>query len=456
MALPFAKIEDFVSGRVAGGSVRGLAGSATVVIDSRKVTKGALFVALKGEHHDAHSFITPALARTAAACVVNQSWYAVKKPRYGRFILVEDTGDTLMRMASAYLQYLGTRVVAVTGSNGKTTTRAMIARVLAAKYRVHATRGNFNNRIGLPLSVFEISPRDDITVLELGANHFGEISELSWIVKPDIAVITNIGHSHLEFFKDRKGVLKAKTEIVHGMRSGGVLVVNGDDDLLNKYEPPRRITKRDYGFAGERGYRGSGLTTGFLRGGTFTFNGVAMVTPLPGNGAAANALCAAAVVDLLGVTARETQKALARIEAPENRMDMRIVGGARIIADCYNANPDSMANAFGLLKAEKIAGRKIAVLGDMRELGAQAALYHRQTGALAAKSGVKLLFTLGELGRKIAQGAIAAGLHNVYSFAEKEKDALADVLRSSLKKGDLVLIKGSHSMGMEEIVERLE
>ncbi|MFH0919923.1 MAG: UDP-N-acetylmuramoyl-tripeptide--D-alanyl-D-alanine ligase [Fibrobacterota bacterium] len=453
MGLLFDRLESFLKIKALGRPLGRPPAEVRVVIDSRKVAVGDVFVAITGEKHDGHAFIDRTLREKAALCIVNESWYWRVRPETGVFLPVRDTVLAMLRLAEAWLLHLEVPVVAVTGSNGKTTTRALIAAVLRKKYAVYETQGNYNNRIGLPLSVFEITPDHDIAVLEMGTNHFGEIDELTRIVHPSIAVVTNIGRGHLEFLKDKAGVLRAKMEILNGMGEGGLLVVNGDDPLLAKYRAPKGVQKLSVGFKGKGLVRGARLETALGEGARFTADNVPVTLTVPGEGAAIDALLALAVGKLLDVSVREGARALSRVTPPGDRMAVHTVRGATVLADCYNANPDSMANALRLLAKSSGTGRRVAVLGDMGELGAKSEGYHRETGRLAAQCGVQVLLTYGKLGAAIAKGARAAGLKDVHAFTDKA--ALAGVIRASLRQGDTVLIKGSHSMHMEEIVQAL-
>lgn len=455
MGLPLAKIEAYAGALLRGRHPGVLEGEARFCIDSRKLRAGEVFVAIRGPHHDAHRFIDTALRERAALSIVGRDWYEAKRPKTGLFLPVDDTILALLRMAKAHLAALPVKIVAVTGSNGKTTTRAMIAAVLRRRCRVFETEGNFNNRIGLPLSVFRIGRGHEIAVLEMGTNHFGEIDELSRAVPPDLAVITNIGRSHLEFLRDRRGVLRAKMEIVAGMRPGGSLLVNGDDDLLLAVRPPAGIRKIIARFGRPAYLSGSRCETGLLTGTAFLAGGKARVRlPVPGEGAAVDALLALAVGKFFGVPLSEGASALARVEIPGERMKIMKIRGASVVSDCYNANPDSLMNALSLLGREKVKGRKVAVLGGMGELGKGSARFHEEAGAAVAEQGFDVLLALGEPGRAMARGALRKGLRAVHVF--DDRDHMAKIIRASIRPGDALLVKGSHSTGMERVVEQLK
>ena len=425
---------------------------ARVVIDSRRVRPGDAFFAIRGEKHDGHAFITPELIRKTSYLLVSREWHALHRTPGTAVIAVEDTILAMLKLCEAYLSSLKTRVVAVTGSNGKTTTRAMIARVLKRKYRVFETLGNFNNRIGLPLSVFGIDQSHDIAVLEMGANHFNEIEELSNHVHPRFAVITNVGRGHLEFFKNRQGVLRAKTEILAGMERGGILIVNADDGLLRRFRPAKGIRRVTFGFSAGADCRGRDLAIGLFSGTSFTLpSGREVRLAVPGKGAALNAMAALCAGRLFKVPEREAIRALAETRGLHSRMEVRESRGACFILDNYNANPDSLSNVLDLIRSEKKPLRKIAVLGDMGELGKGGTRLHREAGRKVCGCGFRMLLTLGRLGIETVKGARSAGMKACFSFTDPA--ALLRAMQREVRRGDLVLIKGSHSMEMEALAE---
>ncbi len=453
MGLPINRIETYLNVKAIGVPCSKGPQRPDFIIDSRKLKKGDVFIAIKGQNHDAHEFITKDLREKAAMLIVSKSWYNKVRPATGCFILVQDTIKAMLQLAKCYREELGIKIVAITGSNGKTTTRSMIGRVLARKFKVFETSGNFNNRIGLPLSVFRIKPEHEIAVIEMGTNHFGEIKELSETIHPDMAVITNIGRGHLEFLKDRRGVLKAKIEILSGMGRTGELIVNNDDSLLHSYRPRRGIRKLTAGFDGNATLKGIGLSTSLIRGTTFKAEGNIVRLGIPGKGAAEDALLALLVGKRLGIPVKDALLGLKEVKVPSDRMEIKKYKGVTLVIDCYNANPDSLSNVLNLLGKEKIKGRKIAVLGNMGELGDKSVLFHRESGKEVMKNGFDVLLTLGKLGKEIAEGARKSGLLN--SFAYDDLNQITSVIKASMNKGDIVLIKGSHSMHMENIAKAL-
>lgn len=430
--------------------------AAGVVIDSRKVEKEYVFIATKGEKVDGHSFITQVYEK-GALCVVCE-----KKPEEaaGPYILVEDSFQALKDIAEFYRQQLDVKVVGITGSVGKTSTKEFIAGVLAEKYQVLKTAGNFNNEVGLPLTVLQITEEHEIAVLEMGINHFGEMHRLSKIAKPDICVITNIGQCHLEFLKSREGILSAKTEIFDFMSENGYVCVNGDDDMLQTIDEVKGRKPITFGMGSECEVYADHIESKGLFGSVCTIHTpkytFAAEVPLPGMHMVANALTATAVGELLDLTAEEIANGIRNVKAVGGRSNIIKSDSYVIIDDCYNANPVSMKAAIDLLMTA--TGRKVCILGDMGELGENENTLHEEVGAYAAFAGVDCMIFVGTQAVFMEQGAkkqIAgkSGKQQVYYFPEKEDclNKLADILQA----GDTVLVKASHFMGFDEIVEKL-
>ncbi len=396
-----------------------------VSTDSRTIERGSIFFAIKGEKFDGHDFIDTVI-KNGASCIVSDMTYDRAIPPEMPVIYVMDTTRALMNFAENYLMNFNIPVVAVTGSVGKTTTRELIYSVLSQKYKkVVRPIKNLNNHIGVPLTAFEVDRNTDAAVFELGMNHFGEIEALSKIVKPDIGVITNIGDSHIEFLGSRNGILMAKLEIVSHMRKGGKLILNSEDDLL-------------------RTVKSSDIEVIFPN-----FSSMDIEPPQPGRHMVINCGLAYAVGIELGLTEKEIKAGLEKFDSPSMRLEIKnLKNGVTIINDAYNASPQSMLAALDVLSAQK--GRKIAILGDMRELGADAEKYHRETGRNINPENTDLLFTLGESAKFIFDEAGTTKMHF------KSKDELLQKLLSTLRPGDVVLIKASRGMKFEEIAQRAE
>ncbi len=431
-----------------------------VVLDSRLVEAGYLFVATKGERVDGHSFIPQVLQKGAAGVVCEK--LPENMEERDNFILVEDSFQALKDIAGFYREQLEIPVVGITGSVGKTSTKECIAAVLAEKYKVLKTEGNFNNEVGLPLTILKIRDWHQAAVVEMGISDFGEMHRLSKIAKPDICVLTNIGHCHLENLKSRQGILKAKTEIFDFMKEDGVVCLNGDDDMLEtitevKGRRPmtfgRRESNRVYADCVEnRGLFGSRAVV------HMDDEEFDMDIPLPGEHMVYNALAAVCVGSLLGLTGDEMRKGIAKVEAVNGRSHIIRSKDRVIIDDCYNANPVSVCAAIDLLGTA--LSRKAAVLGDMFELGEREKEMHTEVGAYAVENGMDVLVCIGTLSEAMYEGAVKAaekaGISTEQIYYFKEKREFLDKCRSILQTGDTVLVKASHGMAFHEIVESLE
>ena len=431
----------FSAARAAGGRVAGCGQDAPLsggVIDSREAGPGLMFCALPGERADGHEYMRSALEKGAACCLATH----VPEGVTGPVILVDDVRSAMAKIAGACRDRLGIPVVGITGSSGKTTAKEMCAAVLSQKYNTLKTEKNFNNELGVPLTLFRIGPEHGAAVVELGINHFGEMSRLGAMAKPDIAVYTLIGRSHLEALGDLDGVLRAKGELVEHMPPDGLLIVNGDDEKLAAWRPARRkltfglgegCDVRGVGFA-PRGAEGSALTVlaGERR--------IELFLPAYGRHLAYAALAAAAVGIELGLSDGQIAAGAADYAPVGRRARIIETPSLTVIDDCYNANPDSVKMAIA--SAGALGGRLVCILGDMLELGEQSEQMHREVGEAARAAGA-LLLTAGE--RSAAMG----GEH----FASKAE--LISALPRLLKRGDRVLVKASHSMAFEEISDAL-
>ena len=431
----------FSAARAAGGRVAGCGQDAPLsggVIDSREAGPGLMFCALPGERADGHEYMRSALEKGAACCLATH----VPEGVTGPVILVDDVRSAMAKIAGACRDRLGIPVVGITGSSGKTTAKEMCAAVLSQKYNTLKTEKNFNNELGVPLTLFRIGPEHGAAVVELGINHFGEMSRLGAMAKPDIAVYTLIGRSHLEALGDLDGVLRAKGELVEHMPPDGMLIVNGDDEKLAAWRPARRkltfglgegCDVRGVGFA-PRGAEGSALTVlaGERR--------IELFLPAYGRHLAYAALAAAAVGIELGLSDGQIAAGAADYAPVGRRARIIETPSLTVIDDCYNANPDSVKMAIA--SAGALGGRLVCILGDMLELGELSEQMHREVGEAARAAGA-LLLTAGE--RSAAMG----GEH----FASKAE--LISVLPRLLKRGDRVLVKASHSMAFEEISDAL-
>ena len=423
-----------------------------VCTDSRKVLKGSLFLPWVGERFDGHDFIDAALEGGAAGCLCARVPRKLRDDKF--YIRVADTRLALRDLASAYRDRFPIPFVQITGSVGKTTTKEMIAAVLGAKLRVLKTPENFNNDIGTPLTLLGLTPEHQAAVIETGMNHFGEIRYLGEMVHPDIAVISNIGDAHIENLGSRQGILEAKCEIFEHLRPGGLAVLNGDDALLRGLELPFRTIRcgqtpgcdvRITEIA-DHGVEGITCTVVTAR------DRYALSVPAPGEHMAYSASIAVAVAEELGLSREEIVRGVAAYEPAGSRMRViRLRGERLILDDCYNANPQSVTAALEIL-AKTECDRKVAVLGDMGELGELTAQAHYNMGALAAMLGIDFVAAIGEKAAKIADGTAQSG-GTALHFATKE-EAVHELTRQ-LEEHTAMLVKASHSMHFEKLVERL-
>ncbi len=450
MGLRLNKIEKYL-----GLKTSGLFNSkkiCNVQIDSRKILKGDIFIAIKGEKFDAHDFITEDIIEKSSMILADKCRKKDFQANNSKFLFVSDTVIAMLKISSALLKDLNVSVVGVTGTNGKTSTRAAIAVTLSSKYRIDQTIGNFNNRIGLPLSIFAMKDRTQKMVLEMGTNHFGEIRELTSYALPSVAVITNIGDGHLEFFKNRNGVLKAKQEIAEKMHRGTVVVVNGDDKLLADWRPPKGIRKVTYGCLDNNEYRLSNVRYS-LSSTKFVFNSLECRIKIPGRAGLYAGGAAMAVASVLGCSLDRASESLQTVEAVGGRLKMIRDGGITLVNDTYNANPDSAKASAELLSLANIKGRAFLVLGEMGELGKKSASLHKKLGHYIASIENLNLYTLGIMAENVAKGASEKGMtsKNIHSF--KTEQALIKKLSSEVEKKDVVLFKASRSVGMERLIQ---
>ncbi len=420
-----------------------------VSTDTRQLPEGCLFLALRGAKFDGHDFVQQAIEAGAVA--------AVTDTQIGDLpcIVVKNTGQALLDIASLYRGLFDIPLVGVTGSVGKTTTKEMIACVLSEKFNTLKTAQNLNNEIGMPKTLFGLTKEHGAAVIEMGMNHFGEISRMSNSAKPTMAVITNIGYSHIEHLGSQEGILKAKLEMLEGMKDDAPLIVSADDpmlrDLGQKLERLVLTFSTQGNFAdicAEDIKEDDGVTTFTIR---HADNSLLAVLPTVGIHNVKNALAAYLVGILAGMTPQEIVCGLAKYQPTGNRQNIMEKNGQTVIADCYNASPDSMRAALGVLGNYRCTGRRIAVLGDMLELGEHSEALHAKVGEMAKNAGIDMLFCYGTAAKGIAANAGDA----VKIFCTENADELTDQLRETTKEGDCVLFKASHGMHLETIIERL-
>ena len=433
-------------------------GDGTVVInkvstDSRTIKPGELFVALHGENFEGHDFVEASAKAGATGALVDLNW-AGSVPDNFALLRATDTLQAYQMLAANYRRSLGLKVLAITGSNGKTSTKDFAASVLARKFRVTKTEGNFNNHVGLPRTILEATSGDEIAVWELGMNHPGEIAALAKIAAPDAAIITNIGVAHIEFMGSRESIAAEKGALAEAIEPQGTVILNADDPFTE-------------GIAARTRARVvlAGTTAGAVRaieirqsadGSEFTIvegaHRCRAQLPVAGSHMVQNALLAIAAGRAFGLSIEECADGLAAAPLTKARLQIKEIGGVQFLDDSYNANPDSMKAALRTLVELDADGKRIAVLGEMRELGSESERGHREVGETAATLDVNQLITIGDTAELIAEGARTAGLQKVLS-ARSTAEA-ANLLGKIARPGDLVLIKGSRAARTEEVIEK--
>ncbi len=418
-------------------------------MDSRKLEPGQLFIALEGER-DGHDYIPAAFEKGAAAVLCRR--------KVGDYpaIYTENPHDALGMIAAGERQRIGMQVVGVTGSVGKSTTKEMIACCLEGDYRVSKTPANFNNDIGMPMAILAMPDTTQVAVLEMGMSDFREIAYLAQIGKPDAAVITNVGTMHIEQLGTRQGILQAKLEILEGLKEGGTLCLCGDNDLL---WGARDTLGREATYFGAENeacqVKASAIeeAQGSLSFHVKAWNTELDVTiPVEGLHFVPDALAAVSIALSMGVSPQAITRRLADFRNMEGRQEIFQVNGYTVISDCYNAGPESMAAALAVLG--KRQGRKIAVLGDMLELGSQTQAEHYRIGRIAAEN-AQVVLAYGPNAPRVVNGAVTGGIHPNHAIAFDDRDRLAKRLKNLVCPGDVLLFKGSHGMHMELVLQQL-
>ena len=434
-----------------------------VSIDSRSISAGDIFVAIIGEVHDGHAFLEDIVDQGVRGLVVSRRKTGqLPLSEWGKSrvvcIAVEDTTRALGDMAAFNRQRSQIRVVGITGSNGKTTTRRMVTAVMERQYDVLTAVGNFNNEIGLPLTLLGLSAAHHWAILELGTNHPGEIARLADICSPDIGVLTNIGPAHLEGLGSIEGVTREKGDLIKKLGSGGKAILNADDPRVSQLASTTEAEVIFYGLTKEAAIRAEDIIE---TGNSISFNlilaskSIAIKINSPGRFMVSNALAAAAVGYQIGLSIETIKAGLDAFKPVSGRMNVkRLTGGIHLIDDTYNANPDSMKAAFSTLSKMSAGARGAVVLGDMLELGDQAQSLHRDVGAGAARAGVSRLYACGELAAEVITGARAEGMQPTDTCEGTHAEIVED-LKGWLHPGDWLLVKGSRGAAMEKVVEGL-
>ena len=430
--LTIAEMLKILETEAVGVPARTLKRKVNLCMDSRESAKGVVFWPIKGARFDAHQFVSQMEKDGALMSVVNQT---AIDPNFKMYAPVEDTTKALLKLAKGYQRLFKLKKVAITGSNGKTTTKEMTKAVLSMKFNTHATKGNFNNHIGVPMTLFQLKHSHEAAVVEMGTSGPDEIRPLSLATEPDIAVITNIGASHLERLGDLDGVFNEKINIVAGLKKGGTLIVNADDERLCKVKATKNYKVVTFGVRRgvvkpEKLKWTENLCADFYIGRTH------FVLNVP-----------------LRIPKGDIAKALAGFTSTSMRMEIKVANGFKVISDCYNANPSSTKMALQTLGNMKVAGLRIAVLGDMLELGKESGNLHKQIGAMVPEMNFDLLLAVGKEAKKYVEGAKSRGMKNVFHF--DSVDEAVNHLSQTVAEGDVVLVKGSRGMHMEKVVDAL-
>jgi UDP-N-acetylmuramoyl-tripeptide--D-alanyl-D-alanine ligase len=434
---------------------------AVVWNDSRKVTSGAgvkggdVFIALRGDADDGHRYVESAFKNGAIAAVVDKKGiYSVPEKYRNKCIVVGDTLKSVRKAAARYRKEMGLLVVGITGSNGKTTTRSFISSVLGSAVKVGETYTNWNNHIGVPQSILRFDGDEWAGVLEMGANHAGEIGPLAKICGPDIAVITNIGYAHVGLFGSLSKTAEAKFEIADGLSRGGFMLLNGDDGRLVKGAQKRGLKSVLFGMSPKCGVRARNIIVN-ERGVKFEVDGCEYEMSMPGRHFIYCALPAIHIAKRCGIDDVETKAVIASLKPVALRGMLEVKKGVRFIVDCYNANPSSMSNAaIYLSDVTPNAADRVAVVGDMYELGRYTNGLHVKLGEeLVRKANVRKIIAVGKFSRLVRDGAVKAGLSTRKIFLADSAENAVDVCKSVLKKGETVLLKGSRSVGLEKVFE---
>ncbi|MEN6413705.1 MAG: UDP-N-acetylmuramoyl-tripeptide--D-alanyl-D-alanine ligase [Veillonellales bacterium] len=442
-----AEVVSATGGKLRGAAQERFTGVAT---DTRKIQPGNLFVALQGERFDGHDFISQAVERGAGGVLASRT--DMKMPEGVPVIYVEDTLQGLQQLARFHRLRFSIPLIAVTGSNGKTTTKDMIAAVLSSRFHVLKTEANFNNEIGLSLTLLNLDSNHDAAVVEIGMRGQGQLRELAKIALPTMAVITNVSETHIELLGSIENIAAAKAELVEAIPETGVVFLNGDDSYVKAMSLSSKARVVEYGILGKRdvwadAIRNDGQGMTFHCHGQVTFTATVSAA---GRHNVYNALAAIAVGVEMKLTVEEIKRGLQAFSAGAMRLSIEKLGEYVIINDAYNASPLSMSAAIDTL-AEVAKGRSIAVLGDMLELGHIAIEAHRRIGRKLAEQGVKIVITVGELARNIAESAHEYGIVNAVA-CQTHSEAIK-VLQQYIKPGDTLLIKGSRGMKMEQILK---
>jgi UDP-N-acetylmuramoyl-tripeptide--D-alanyl-D-alanine ligase len=448
--LSIFQIAEFAGAAVLSGD--GKISIDKISTDSRTLKRGELFVALRGENFDAHNFVESAAKAGAAGAIVHSNWMG-KIPANFALVRTEDTLQAYQNLAANYRNSLSLKVVAITGSNGKTSTKDFTAAVLGRRFRVTKTQGNFNNHVGLPRTMLEATSQDEVAVWEIGMNHPGEVAVLAKLAAPDAAIITNVGVAHIEFMGSREAIAVEKGALAQAVGPEGTVILNADDPF-SKSIAARTSAKVILAGTTEGTVRASEITQS-ANGTDFTIlegaHRCRAQLPVPGLHMVQNALLGVAAGRIFGLSLEDCAAGLAAAPLTKARLQIKEIHGVQFIDDSYNANPDSMKAALRTLVELDADGKRIAVLGEMRELGDESERSHCEVGETAAVLGVDHVIAIGNVAAAISNAAERAGLGN--SRAVNSTTEAAEILVKIAEPGDLVLIKGSRAARTERVME---
>jgi UDP-N-acetylmuramoyl-tripeptide--D-alanyl-D-alanine ligase len=417
-------------------------------IDSRTIAPSDLFFAIKGEIHDGHTYVADVLSRGATVAIVSEPVAAAP------ILRVADTVRALQQLAHFVRKSWGGHVVGVTGSAGKTSTKDVIAACLATRFTTGKTIGNFNNHLGMPLSILRLRADAKIAVLEMGMNHAGEIRELARIAEPNIGVVTNVGFAHVEMFDGIEGIAAAKRELVEELPADGVAVLNADDEHVRTFSGRHRGRSITYGFSKDADVRATGLTlAGELS--RFCVRGVAFETHLPGRHSVSNVLAGLAVAGIFGINPAELTEVVAALLPCGMRGERFAIGSKIILNDSYNSNPEAARSMIDVLGGE-LANRRIAVLGEMRELGPMSEKLHRDLGEYVAASGINVVIGIAGASEFVVKRAVECGLDPGGAFFFADPEEAGNFLRRFVEPGDAILFKGSRGTHVEKALAKIQ
>jgi UDP-N-acetylmuramoyl-tripeptide--D-alanyl-D-alanine ligase len=452
MQFSLPQVREAISAKLTGWSAH--AQSERIVrgwsIDSRTVTAGDLFFAIKGDKFDGHAFVQACLDHGAVAAVVSEAMQNIQGP----LLRVQDTLAALQSVARWARKQWHCPVVAVTGSAGKTSTKEIIASILSKRFRVGKTTGNLNNHLGLPLTVLRLPDDADLAVVEMGMNHAGEIAKLCEIAEPEIGVVTNVGFAHIEFFDSIEGIAAAKRELIEALPRSGVAILNADDERVARFAAVHEGRSILYGWSDSAEVRAENSQL-HPDGSCFTVDGVRFQTRLTGRHSISNILAGLAVAKAFEIPLSELTGVVSALEPGSMRGERHVWNGATILNDSYNSNPEAARSMIDVL-AGSPAQRRIAVLGEMLELGRKAEELHRELGAYAVQSGVDVLIGVRGASKSLVEAGRQNGLADGAALFFDEPEEAGEFLRTLVRNGDAVLFKGSRGSHVERALAAME